>query len=85
MSKNNEKFPTSKTLKRSLSASDMEDLLFLNNWIVGIIPEISNESTCFYVWLTKSENFSKFLREFKITLNVPKVDSAQKKGAQHHN
>ncbi len=45
----------------NLESTDIEDLLFLNNWIGSLIPEISNESTFFYVWLTKVDNFVKFL------------------------
>ena len=47
--------------RNNLESTDIEDLLFLNNWIGSLIPEISNESTFFYVWLTKVDNFVKFL------------------------
>ena len=36
-----------------LGSTDIEDLLFLNNWLGNMLSEISNESTFFYVWLTK--------------------------------
>lgn len=38
---------------KTLSSTDIEDLLFINNWLGNMISEISNESTFFYVWLTK--------------------------------
>jgi hypothetical protein len=41
--KNNENGDgNSRVMKNCLSSIDMDDLLFLNNWIVGILPEIAN-------------------------------------------
>jgi hypothetical protein len=54
--------------REQLSPADIEDLLFLNNWLGVIIPELSNESVFFYVWMTKVENFLKFLKEFNVIL-----------------
>jgi hypothetical protein len=70
-------------MKRNSLTDDVEDVIFLNNWIISMIPEVSHESTFFYVWLTKPENLLKFLREFKITVNPTKVDAHPKK-IMHH-